>query len=479
MQDKKRPGRQTCENDFLKPKDFKTILDNVYDQIYVTDAKGMVLYVNKATERNYGVKPEEFIGKDSLDISSRGYYTPVTGPIVRRDKKIETFEEKTVLGKTLVVTAVPVFDKNGNIDMVVWNGRDMMSLGKMAYDFEETKALLEKMQEEIKELRSRELETPDFVAVSDEMQNLVAYIHRLGKIDNFDSNILIRGESGTGKNILAKYIHRTTKANDLPFITINCSAIPDVLFEAELFGYVKGAFTGADSRGKIGLLDLANGGTLFLDEITEIPTKLQAKLLSVIQEHQFSPIGGRIKKALNCHIIAATNRDLDIMVKNGGFREDLLYRLNVIDIEVPPIRKRKSDIIPLLYSFLTKYGKKYNIFHEFTDESIDFLVNYDWPGNVREMEHVVERLFIGVESKLIQPSHVLSCLTRTNPNGIDGFHNPEDAPAYVDLNLELDKLRKALVEKACQSQGTTYGVAKALNISQSTAFRLIKKYVKD
>ncbi len=462
----------------LKLRDYKKIMDHIYDQIYVTNAKGKVLYVNHATEKNYGVKPEKFIGQNSKVLVDKGYYTPLTGPLVRKDKEIISFEEKTVLGKTLVCTAVPLLDESGAIEFVIYSSRDINALGRITHDFDHTRELLTKMKEEIKELRSRDLRMPDFIAVSNEMQDLLTYISKLGKINNLNSNIFINGESGTGKSLIAKYIHLVTKSQDKPFITINCSTIPDVLFESELFGYEKGTFTGGNKNGKIGLLDLADNGTLFMDEVGEIPFAMQAKLLSVIQEHQYSPVGGRGKKKLNSHIIAATNRDLNKMVEQGEFRKDLFYRLNVIQINVPPLRKRKKDIIPMLYNFLKKFGKKYNFFHELTNESINILVNYNWPGNVRELEHVVERLVIGVDGKLIHPRHVFNSIKNINTAESIPTGKTESLTMPVDLNVVVDRLKKEMVEAAYGSHQTTYGVAKALNISQPTAFRLIQKYIK-
>lgn len=453
--------------------DCKKVLDHIYDMIYVTDDSGNVLYVNDACERNYGIGADRVIGRDSRDLAQKGYFKPITGPIVRKHKKVVTIEEKTSTGKSLVSTAVPIFDDHGALELVVWTCRDMNTLGKVKHDFRETNILLAKMAEEIKELRSRELKIPGYVAVSDRMQELITYVHKLGRVD---SNILIRGESGTGKNLLAKYIHKVNRGSALPFITINCSAIPEALFESELFGYVKGSFTGADTKDKIGLLDLANGGTLFLDEIAEIPVLLQAKLLSVIQEHQFSPVGGRKKKQINCRIIAATNRDLDEMVQSGQFRKDLLYRLNVVELEVPPLRSRRADIVPLLYQYIEQYDKKYNTFHELSDAGIRLLTGYDWPGNVRELEHVAERLVIGVEEKLIQAEHVHNSIKNINAVHSPAGNPEKEAAGVSDLNQAVDQFKAGIIVEAYRKTGSTYGVSRALNISQSTAFRLVRKY---
>jgi transcriptional regulator with PAS, ATPase and Fis domain len=284
--------------------------------------------------------------------------------------------------------------------------------------------------------------------------------------------VLILGESGTGKGVIAKHIHKLSSRKNGPFITINCAAIPDQLLESELFGYAPGTFTGADKKGKMGLIELAAGGSLFLDEIAEIPLSLQAKILHVIQEFKFSLVGGRESKKVDCRIIAATNSDLNEAVKVGKFRADLYYRLNVIELEMPPLRKRPGDILPLIYFFVNKYEKKYKTTHQFDQDCLDVLLQYQWPGNIRELEHLVERLVVTTPDGIIK----LTDLPKSFRKDLQGV-NTELSIGNISLSGALEAVERDLVIDAYKQYKTTYKVAEVLQISQSKAWRLISKYV--
>jgi len=460
------------ENRFeLDYETLKTILDNSFDEIYVTNADGVVVYVNKASERLYGMKPSELIGKTSQEVSEINPWSPRLSPMVLQKKRRLTIEQKTCFGKTLVTTATPVFDDNGNIKLIIENSRDITESEGFKQELEITKQLLKQHKQEVEVLRKKELNIPDFIARSKEMKDILKLVRHVALVD---STILLLGESGTGKGVLAKHIHKISNRKDGPFITINCAAIPEELIESELFGYERGAFTGADGKGKIGLIELANNGTLFLDEIGEISLKLQAKLLQVIQENKFYPVGGREVKNVNCRIIAATNRDLQKVVKEGRFREDLYYRLNVIEIKIPPLRERSEDIVPLIYYFLNKYDKKYKFSHEISQECMDILLQYSWPGNVRQLENLIERLVVTVQDTVIDTCHLPKVIYQAfKPQNYINF------PVLVPLEEAVEEVEKKLIIKAYKQLGSSYKVAKALNISQSKASRLIRKYCKD
>ncbi|MDP4161262.1 MAG: sigma 54-interacting transcriptional regulator, partial [Bacillota bacterium] len=298
---------------------------------------------------------------------------------------------------------------------------------------------------------------------------------------------LITGQSGTGKNVLAKEIHKLSKRKVGPFISINCAAIPEQLLESELFGYRRGAFTGAEKSGKVGLVELANNGTLFLDEIGEIPISIQAKLLQLIQEHTFIPVGGNEQQHVNIRIIAATNRDLPKFIEEGKFREDLYYRLNVIEIEIPALKERNDDIVPLLYYFLNIYDARYNLSHDFTQESLDILNNYDWPGNIRELEHLIERLVITVQDTYILPRHLPQkvfkddvqqmikeeALPMAEPekqvlSSVSTIPSPQKKSfKETEINMILQLYKKLK---------SSYKVAEELGVSQSKVTRVVRKY---
>ena len=292
------------------------------------------------------------------------------------------------------------------------------------------------------------------------------------KISKTDSTVLIRGESGTGKGVLASYIHKISHRKKNTFLKINCAALPEDLLESELFGYVRGAFTGANKSGKIGLIEAANGGTLFLDEIGELPLSLQAKLLQVIQDKEYIPIGGNKVKHVDVRIIAATNRNLEEMVKNKQFREDLFYRLNVIEIEIPPLRERQEDIIPLSYSFLYKFNEKYGENKLISQECLDLFSCYHWPGNIRQLENLIERLVIVTNNPVIEVSDL--------PPFISANDNPSNQTKLPrSLDDALEQVQRKLVRESFQKNRSSRKVAKDLNISQTRASKLIRKYCKD
>lgn len=248
--------------DNLSWDDLKKILDNSFDEIFVVNGKGIVIYVNEACERHYGLKPSEVIGKTVYYLVSEGYYSPALAPVVFHEKKTVTLEQITHLGKKLVVTATPVLNNKGEIEFVVMNSRDITHIEELKHGLEETKRLVEKYKQEVKELKQKELNFDGYIARSKKMRACLEIAQRVAPVD---STVLILGESGTGKNILAKYVHNMSTRKAGPFMSINCAAIPEQLLESELFGYCRGAFTGAEKSGKVGLVELAHGGTLFLE----------------------------------------------------------------------------------------------------------------------------------------------------------------------------------------------------------------------
>lgn len=447
----------------------KKILDYSHDEIYVTNAEGIVIYVNKASERHYGVKAEDIIGKTSKEINEKKYWSPRLSPIAIKEKNCLTIEQKTCLGKTLLTTATPVYDEQGNLEMIVENSRDITESEGIRHQLEISKKLLERYKLEVEELRKKEVGDANFVHQSKKMKNVLELAKRVATID---STLLLLGESGTGKGVLAKFIHNNSLYSKGPFIAINCAAIPAELMESELFGYARGTFTGGNEKGKIGLIELADGGTLFLDEIAEMPIHLQAKLLQVLQERQYYQVGGRKLKKVNCRIIAATNRNLTEMIANGEFREDLYYRLNTFEIELPPLRERVEDIPLLVDHFLQKFNKKYGVHKKITQKCMEKLTSYYWPGNVRELENTIERLTVMVDTEVIDENHLPTPFhQQIATDSIVIFPKKE-----LSLDEAISEVEKNLVIKLYKELGSSYKVAKALKISQSKANRLIRKY---
>ncbi len=304
------------------------------------------------------------------------------------------------------------------------------------------------------------------ITYSQKMMGLIDLILRVSRVD---STVLISGESGVGKELLAKLIHDQSSRSLGPFVKINCGAIPENLLESELFGYEGGAFTGASRQGKLGMFELAHGGTLFLDEIGELPLGLQVKLLRAIQEQEFVRVGGVKAKKVDVRFIAATNRELEKMVESGKFREDLYFRLNVIPLLVPPLRERKEDILPLIHHFQAKFTQKFKVSKTFAPEALRLFLNYPWPGNVRELENIVERLFVVSPGEIIYCRHVPEKL-------LPGVQRQcVKVTGVMPLKEAVDELQRLLIEEALAMYGNTYKAAEALGVEQSTITRKLAK----
>lgn len=455
----------------LNSEALRQALDMSFDEIFIVDKDGYILFVNKAVERHYGIKTTDFIGKTVFHFADRGIWEPPIFPIVMKEKKMVTVLQDTAVGKKLLVTANPVFNEAGEIVMIVENARDITELEQLKMHLSEAQNRATKYKCQLEELLKKELDLSGFIIHSKKMQEIVQMAQQVAATD---STVLILGETGVGKSLLAKLIHKLSRRSKGPFITLNCAALPEQLFESELFGYSPGAFTGASRTGKIGLIELAEGGTLFLDEIAEIPPRLQAKLLEVIEERQFINIGGKAPKKIDVRIVAATNRDLKKCVASGSFREDLYYRLNVIEITIPPLRERTDEIIPLAEHFLATYNRKYGTSRRLSEDTLDVLLSYSWPGNVRELAHVIERLVITVPEDVIKPQYLPHLTVRTKGEEID--EGELSVTKLMPLDRALEKVERELVTAAFKRLKSSYKVAKALGISQSKAYRLMRKF---
>jgi DNA-binding NtrC family response regulator len=296
----------------------------------------------------------------------------------------------------------------------------------------------------------------------------------IGKVAETDSTVLICGESGTGKELVAEAIHNYSQRKDRPFVVVNCAALPDNLLETELFGHERGAFTGAVSR-KIGRFEMAEGGTIFLDEIGELSPGLQSKMLRVLQERTFERVGGTETIRGNFRVLAATNRDLEASVREKVFREDLYYRLNVVRIPIPPLRERRSDIVPLAEHFLRHYSDKNGLLVVgFSDEAILMLQNYFYPGNVRELENMVERAVLMARGRVVMPGHLPA---RADENGEQSAWQLEIDLLSLPFHKSIAALEKRLIEKAIKaSRGNKSEAANRLQINRRLLYNKIDEY---
>lgn len=460
-----------CQPDTCELED---ILESSHDGLFITDGKGNILMVNSAWERICGIHREFVLGKNAQDLVNSKYYTQssVMAAIEAR-KKTSIMLEMTKgekIGQKILATAIPIWDENGNIKRVVANIRDITEILYLKELLEKTQQLNQIYAAELEQMRFQQLsKNYDIIARSPDTKRVLEMAAQVAKVD---STVLITGESGAGKEVVANAIHRISHRCDGPLIKINCGAIPEALLESELFGYEAGAFTGARKQGKPGMFEMAKKGTLFLDEIGDISFNLQAKLLRALQDHEIVRIGGLKPISVDARIVAATNKHLKEMVKSGTFREDLYYRLNVVSIEIPPLRERKEDIPLLVLHFVEKINNKYRFTKKVSSEVIDNFTLYPWPGNIRELENVIERMLVMTEEEQIGSTHLPAYIRN------QAYQSPDNVVVFenVPFKRAIERAERQLLEQALKKHGSTRKVAKALKINQSTVVRKIKKY---
>lgn len=451
-------------------RELEAIIESSFDGIGVISSDGVVLRVNTSYERITGLGPEDNgVGRNVYDLEKDGYVSKAVALMVLQQRQTVTIKQKIKTGKEVLITGTPVFDQKNQVIRVVCNVRDMTELNNLKSQVEKTKNINDRYYRELKELRAIQVDHDEVIASSPQMKKVMELAKRIALVN---SNVLITGESGVGKEIIAKIIHKTSARQNGAFMQINCGAIPDNLLESELFGYEEGAFTGARTGGKMGIFELCHQGTLLLDEIGEMPLALQVKLLRAIQEQEILRIGGTKTHKLDVRILAATNRKLEEMVKQGSFREDLFYRLNVVPINIPPLRERRQDIIPLTLRFLEKFNLRHETSKRFESELYQELEKYDWPGNVRELENVVERLLVINEENVLGIRHALFISVPKD--------NKEKVQIKVNEPISLkdagELLEKELLVKAMQIYKSTRKAAQALGISHPTVIRKVHKY---
>ncbi|SFH19046.1 Transcriptional regulator containing PAS, AAA-type ATPase, and DNA-binding Fis domains [Desulfotomaculum arcticum] len=426
--------------------ELNAVINSSYDGIVVLDKQGKVVQVNNAFTK-MGLSINETI------------YALAQKAIAKKDAVTKV--HRLPSGKDLLLTANPVQrDNKSKVTKVVVNCRDITELNNLRREVEAGKELYEVYHTELETLRTKYL-GHTLVCESPVMRNVLDLAVRVAKVD---STILILGESGVGKDVVTRLIHKASKRSGEPFIRVNCGAIPENLLESELFGYEPGAFTGASREGKPGLLELAHQGTLFLDEIAELPLALQVKLLNVIQEREVTRLGGIKAVEVDIRLIAATNQNLEDMVKKGKFRGDLYYRLNVVPITIPPLRERSSDIPALVIHFLRKFNEKYHLNKSIAADAMDYLTGYHWPGNVRELENLIERLMVINTHDVITAKDLPIVFLQSS-------QTVGKAAGNQSLSSE-----KELIAELYQRMRSTRKVAEVMGVNQSTVVRKMKKY---
>ena len=451
----------------------KTIIDASSDGIWVCDADGFVIIINSASEALNGIKAKDVIGKNISELLDNGSFDQlVTTKVVASGKQETIVQHIKKTKRVLLCTGTPARDKDGNIALIVVNERDMTELENLRNKFAQNQKLTEKFKEELSELTLRELENNTIIADSNLMKQILQKSLKLAHIGA--SNILILGASGTGKGLLAKSIHKNSTRRENPFVEINCAAIPENLLEAELFGFEKGAFTGAAEIGKVGLFELAQGGTLFLDEIGDMPLNLQTKLLKYLDDKQFRRIGGTKSIHVECATISATNQDLQDRVRNNLFREDLFYRLSSFTLEIPSLCDRSDDIPGLIRFYLKKYNKKYHKSTHISSKTVTRLQNYSFPGNTRELKNIIENGVVLSEEATLD-TFLLASIEKNRDPLAPVFSLPETSQP-IDLSETLNEVEKQLLLIAKQHCKTTRQMSVYLKTCQSSVVRKLKKH---
>lgn len=484
----------SCKQCSLRHLDMYEVSDAILDGIYVTDKDGVVQAVNKNFTKITAISEAEILGRTIEDVwkdkgfgvsddvffilEAREDYSvpllidemiqkkrairkprPISALVAEAKKSVSVLTTTAFTHKTVLIIGTPYFDEVGNIKHILTIMRDLTDLLQLKGRLEAAEKEMEVYEHELNSLKA-EKPFEELLGNSDAINQVKNLIKNVAKTD---ATILITGFTGSGKEVVAKEIVKASRRSDMPYIKINCAAIPESLLESELFGYEKGAFTGAMQKEKKGLFEIAHKGSILLDEIGEMPMPLQSKLLRVLQEREIRRIGSTDYRQVDVRVIAATNRDLLKEVKEGKFREDLYYRLNVIPITISPLRERKEDIVLLADHFLKKFNEKHHRSKYFDESAVFVLEHYDWPGNVRELENLTERLTILGDSDLIDGNLIADIL------GIDIPVLKRNQ--VVNLKEAVSAYEKQLIESALKIYTTSYKAAEALGVNQSTIVR--------
>ena len=442
--------------------------DAVSDGICMVDNKGIVTRINRGYTEITGITEEEILGKSIQEMLDNGDFSnAVSLEVIRKKEKVSAMANVRKGNKQVLLVGSPFLDEKNNVVKVITVMRNLTELIRLKEELEETERKKRQYKEELQSLKRDRLENsflgndPSILRV----RELIDYVAQT------DATVLITRETGAGKEVVAREIFRKSKRKNGPYVKVNCSAIPENLLESELFGYVKGAFTGADNKDKKGLFEIANHGTILLDEIWDMPMKLQTKLLRVLQERELTRVGGTESIKIDARVIVSTNEKLEELIRQNRFRADLYYRLNVFPIKLPSLRERREDIPDLAAAFLAKFNLLYNKNKSFSSSALTALMNYEWPGNVRELENIIERMVIISSKKVLSGEDVASIIYmgEKKPSDFEFMNIGEISLKEAVHNFEREILKKVLKE-----YGTTYAAAEVLKTTQPTIVRKAK-----
>jgi PAS domain S-box-containing protein len=452
-------------------RELDAIIESSSDGLFVCDGKGRILYMNPSSARINHVPPAKVIGRNYLEVAREGYVILPSAALESiRKRSVVSLLQENRYGLKLISTATPVFDDDGTLIRVVVSEHDITEMERLQRQLEEQQAIGDRFRDQVMELQQDRLSDRPVIARSPVMVRALRQALKLSKVD---STVLILGESGVGKGLIADLIHQNSRRAEQPVIKINCGAIPEPLIEAELFGYERGAFTGA-ATSKPGHLELADGGTLFLDEIAELPLASQVKLLRFMEDSQVTRLGGTRSRKVDVRILAATNRDLDKLVHEGLFRVDLFYRLSVIPLRIPALRERRECLVPLIRAYVERFAERSGCTRRLTAAALDRLANYPFPGNVRELMNVCERLVVMSDAELIDVSDLPQAIVMGGRGAEAGMAG--NWPDSMSMHQIMESVERAVLVRASRRWRRQQEIAAALDMSQPTVARKLQKY---
>lgn len=450
----------------------KFVLDSILsaedDAITVINTSQEVIYWNDAAVHTYNISKSDILHQPITSFFHNDDLMVLT--VLTKQEPVKNTYHQPREGKHVVINAAPVFDENQQLIGSVSAERDITQIVKLNDNLETTSVELHELRQQVYTTNGN---TP-FAKLKGESTALEEVVRTAHKAAKTDATTLVLGDSGTGKEICARAIHETSSRKDGAFIPVNCGAIPLALFESELFGYMSGAFTGADKKGKAGKIEMAEGGTLFLDEVGELPLEMQVKLLRVLQENRIYRIGDATGKNVNVRFIAATNQDLHQLMEEKHFRSDLFYRLNIIQLTMPSLNERVDDIPELAQMFLQQFAGKYQVsVPELQQDAIETLLTFSWPGNVRELRNLMERIVILSERSTVSKEDLL----RFHENTAAKKKTEDTTEKQASLNQEKASIEKQRIEEMLhQTNGNKSAAAKGLGISRVTLYNKMAKY---
>ena len=440
------------------------ILKMTSDGFIITDTEGNVREINKQYADFFGKSRSEIIGKSILNIIPNSKMIDIVKHKFSEEDAVHKYIDGEAKGNSVIVSRSYVEDEDGNVvagvAQVKFKVQTLAVAKKLMNEYEELEYYREEFQNQNR--------VDNIIGSDPKFREIVK---ECLKVDKTDIPVLLTGETGTGKEVMAKALHTNSLRCDKPFVSINCAAIPFELLESELFGYMDGAFTGAKRGGKKGKFQLANGGTIFLDEIGDMPSSMQAKLLRVLQEKEIEPLGSEKSIPLDVRVVAATRQDLEAKMKDGSFREDLYYRLSVFNIHIPPLRERGGDSLELAEFFLDELNHKYKTYKTFSKAVKAYFLKYQWPGNVREVNNVVQSAYAISTENIIDINDIPARMLQQEKPAINLDKNKKSLGQMVD-----DYEKEVILELLKKHKGNCLEAAKEAGIHKSNFYRKLQKY---